>query len=78
MCIKKANDGRRLWAKNFILPYKNDNNDLITNAKKLQALGIDLDKMRYNVFESGKRFVTASELRMFAKALSISYSDLLD
>jgi len=47
-------------------------------ADKMQVLGIDLDKNAIQRIESGKRFVTDIELQVFAKALGVSYSDLLE
>ena len=47
-------------------------------ADKMQVLGINLDKNAIQRIESGKRFVTDIELQVFAKALGVSYSDLLE
>lgn len=44
----------------------------------LQIEGLDLDKNAIQRIESGKRFVTDIELKVIAKVLKVSYSDLLD
>jgi len=40
--------------------------------------GLDLDKNAIQRIESGSRFVTDIELKVIAKVLGVSYSDLLD
>lgn len=47
-------------------------------ADLLQLEGLDLDKNAVQRIESGQRFVTDIELRVLAKVLGASYSDLLD
>jgi transcriptional regulator with XRE-family HTH domain len=47
-------------------------------ADKMQLAGIDLDKNAIQRIESGQRFVTDIELRVFSKVLGASYIDLLD
>lgn len=47
-------------------------------ADKLQMEGLDLDKNAVQRIESGQRFVTDIELKVIAKALNVSYQDLLD
>lgn len=47
-------------------------------ADKMQLAGIDLDKNAIQRIESGLRFVTDIELRVFSKVLGASYIDLLD
>ena len=47
-------------------------------ADLLQLEGLDLDKNAVQRIESGQRFVTDIELRVLAKVLGTSYSDLLD
>ena len=49
-----------------------------TLAKQMQLYGIDLDKNAIQRIETGKRFVTDIELKVFAKVLNVSYTDLLD
>lgn len=47
-------------------------------ADMLQLEGLNLDKNAAQRLESGQRFVTDIELRVLAKVLGASYSDLLD
>ena len=47
-------------------------------ADLLQLEGLDLDKNAVQRMESGQRFVTDIELRVIARVLGVSYSDLLD
>lgn len=47
-------------------------------ADMLQIAGLDVDKNAIQRIESGKRFVTDIELKIIAKVLNVSYSDLLD
>ena len=47
-------------------------------AGMLQLEGLDLDKNAVQRLECGQRFVTDIELRVLAKVLGVSYSDLLD
>jgi len=44
----------------------------------LQIEGLDLDKNAIQRIECGQRFVTDIELKAIAKALLVSYKDLLD
>ena len=46
-------------------------------ADKLQLLGLDIDKNAIQRIEAGKRFVTDIELIYFAKALNLSFDELL-
>lgn len=46
-------------------------------ADALQLLGLDIDKNAIQRMEAGKRFVTDIELVYLAKALNVSYEDLL-
>ena len=47
-------------------------------AEKLQLAGLDIDKNAVQKIESGQRFVTDIELKIIAKALNVTYSDLID
>lgn len=47
-------------------------------AEKLQLLGLDVDKNAIQKIECGQRFVTDIELKAIAKALNVTYSDLID
>ena len=46
-------------------------------ADALQLLGLDVDKNAIQRIEAGKRFVTDIELAYLAKALDLSFGDLL-
>ncbi len=46
-------------------------------AEKLQLEGLDLDKNAIQRIESGKRFVTDIELKVFAKILNTTADELL-
>lgn len=47
-------------------------------ADMLQVEGLDLDKNAVQKIESGQRFITDIELKVFAKVLQVSYEDLLN
>lgn len=47
-------------------------------AEKLQLAGLDVDKNAVQKIESGQRFVTDIELKVIAKVLNVTYSDLID
>lgn len=47
-------------------------------AEMLQTNGLDLDKNAIQRIEAGTRFITDIELKIIAKTLGVSYSDLLD
>lgn len=47
-------------------------------SDQLQLGGLDIDKNAIQRIESGERFVTDIELKAIAKALGVSYQDLLD
>ena len=57
------------------LPEKTSQRQL---ADMLQIEGLDVDKNAIQRIESGLRFVTDIELKVFAKVLHVSYQDLLD
>ena len=46
-------------------------------ADALQLLGLDIDKNAIQRMEAGKRFVTDIELVYLAKALNVTYEELL-
>ena len=46
-------------------------------ADKLQLIGLDIDKNAIQRIESGQRFVTDIELKVFAKILEVRYDELL-
>ena len=47
-------------------------------ADRMQLEGIDLDKNAIQRIESGQRFVTDIELKVFAQIFHVSCEDLLD
>ena len=67
--------GDRVRAYREALPSKPSQKGL---ADLLQLEGLDLDKNAVQRIESGQRFVTDIELRVLAKVLDVSYTDLLD
>ncbi|MBR5110470.1 MAG: helix-turn-helix transcriptional regulator [Clostridia bacterium] len=67
--------GRAIARYRLHMPDKPSQNDL---AVLLQVNGLDIDKNAIQRIECGKRFVTDIELKMIAKVLQVSYSDLLD
>ena len=46
-------------------------------AERAQVEGLDLDKNAIQRIESGQRFVTDIELKVFAKILEVRYDELL-
>lgn len=69
ICGKKIREIRKN------LPKKTSQNDL---SSMLQINGLDIDKNAIQQIESGQRFVTDIELKAIAKALDVSYEELLD
>lgn len=47
-------------------------------ADMLQLGGLDIDKNAVQKIEAGERFVTDIELKVIAKVLEVSYTELLD
>jgi len=47
-------------------------------AEILQLSGLDIDKNAIQRIESGARFVTDVEIKLIAKAMDISYEELLE
>lgn len=47
-------------------------------ANMLQLEGLDIDKNAIQRMECGQRFVTDIELKIIARVLGVTYSDLLD
>ncbi|WP_040197212.1 helix-turn-helix domain-containing protein [Candidatus Soleaferrea massiliensis] len=47
-------------------------------AYKMQVMGYDVDNHVIRRIETGQRFVTDIEIKAFAEALGVSYSDLID
>ena len=46
-------------------------------ARKLQLIGLDMDKNVITRIENNKRYVTDIELKSFTEVLQVSYHDLL-
>lgn len=81
MCMftNKANDGRNNVCGIKIAQYrKKQNKSQRELADTLQLLGLDIDKNAVQRMEAGKRFVTDIELVYLARALNVSFKDLLD
>lgn len=79
MFINKSGDGRNNICGTQIAKYrkalKKSQREL---ADTLQLLGLDVDKNAIQRMEAGKRFVTDIELAYLAKALNVSYEELLN
>lgn len=74
----KSEDGRNNICGNQIAYYRKQMNKSQRQlADSLQLLGLDVDKNAIQRIEAGKRFVTDIELVYFAKALNVSYQELL-
>ena len=78
MFTNKSNDGRNNICGTRIAYYRKQMNKSQRQlADALQLLGLDVDKNAIQRIEAGKRFVTDIELVYFAKALHVSYQELL-
>ena len=79
MFTNKSNDGRNNLCGNRIAHYrKRMGKSQRELADLLQLLGLDVDKNAIQRIEAGKRFVTDIELVHLAKALNVTYQQLLD
>ncbi len=47
-------------------------------AYKMQVMGYDIDNHVIRRIETGARFVTDIEIKAFAEALGVTYSDIID
>lgn len=47
-------------------------------ARRMQVMGYDVDNYAIRRIETGERFVTDVEIKAFARALSVSYAELID
>lgn len=47
-------------------------------ARQMQVMGYDVDNYAIRRIETGERFVTDIEIRAFARALKVSYAELID
>lgn len=81
MYKNKANDGsnnicgRKIKQFRVALPSKPSQREF---ADMLQIAGLDMDKNAIQRIENGKRFITDIELKVIARVLDVSYTDLLD
>lgn len=79
MFTNKTNDGRNNICGAHVAKYRKARNQSQRElADVLQLLGLDVDKNAIQRIEAGKRFVTDIELVYLAKALNVSYEDLLN
>lgn len=67
--------GRKIALLRKQLPKPNSQRVL---ADKMQLLGIDIDKNAIQRIESGQRFVTDIELKVFAELFSVTTDQLLE
>lgn len=78
MFTNKTGDGRNNICGRQIAYYRKElGKSQRELADALQLLGLDVDKNAIQRIEAGKRFVTDIELVYLAKALNVSYEDLL-
>lgn len=81
MYKNKANDGSnnicgsKIKQFRVVLPAKPSQREF---ADMLQIAGLDMDKNAIQRIENGKRFVTDIELKVIARVLNVSYTELLD
>lgn len=79
MFTNKATDGRNNICGVQIAKYRKSlGKSQRALADTLQILGLDVDKNAIQRIEAGKRFVTDIELVYIAKALNVTYEDLLE
>lgn len=78
MFINKTSEGKHNICGNQVAHYRKSlGKSQRELADALQLLGLDVDKNAIQRIESGKRFVTDIELPYLAKALHVTYEDLL-
>ena len=80
MFKNKTNDGKNnICGKKICELRKNQNPKMSQRmlAERAQVEGLDLDKNAIQRIESGQRFVTDIELKVFAKILEVGYDELL-
>ena len=79
MFTNKTDDGRNNICGTQIAKYRKSlGKSQRALADTLQILGLDVDKNAIQRIEAGKRFVTDIELVYIAKALNVTYEDLLE
>jgi len=72
------NESKNIVGKKIALLRKRDKISQRGLANKLQLSGIDIDKNVITRIETGRRFVTDFEIKVFAKVFEVSYDFLLD
>ena len=78
MFINKTSEGRHNICGKQVARYRKElGKSQRELADALQLLGLDVDKNAIQRIESGKRFVTDIELPVLAKALHVTYENLL-
>ena len=78
MFINKTSDGRHNICGKQIMKYRKEQGKSQRElANSLQLLGLDVDKNAIQRMEAGKRFVTDIEISYLAKALNVSFDELL-
>lgn len=78
MFINKTSEGRHNICGKQVARYRKElGKSQRELADALQLLGLDVDKNAIQRIESGKRFVTDIELPFLAKALHVTYENLL-
>lgn len=80
MYKNKATDGRNNLSGRKIAEYRKAMTPRTSQrclAEKMQLKGIDIDKNAIQRIESGQRFVTDIELKVFAEIFETSCDDLL-
>jgi transcriptional regulator with XRE-family HTH domain len=78
--LKSADGSNNICGKNLIRIRKSMNPPLSQRklALKMQVMGYDVDNHFIRRIEKGERFVTDIEIKALAKALGVSYSELID
>lgn len=75
----KAPDGKNnICGERIAELRKQQNLSQIKLSKKMQLLGYDVDNYFIMRVESGERFVTDIDLKIFCEALNVSISDILE
>ena len=80
MFKNKTNDGKNNICGKKICELRKSQNPKMSQrmlAERAQVEGLDLDKNAIQRIESGQRFVTDIELKVFAKILEVRYDELL-
>ena len=80
MFKNKTNDGKNNICGKKICELRKSQNPKMSQrmlAERAQVEGLDLDKNAIQRIESGQRFVTDIELKVFSKILEVGYDELL-